>query len=444
MSAEDQQSPSPSSNGEVISGEPLFKPKASPEEPPLFILPSNHYSISKSARVIFYYLAKLLLMFVRGGVFVELAQNKTKAQTELRVVRPAQFASRIEELGQLYRHAVVKDEPVLKKSICSEAEAKLLLGTLEAVDLLPPISMVVNSPIIIEGEDGKPTVLSNGYHAFRGGIVVTRGEKQPEIPLSKAIDELIAIIQDFHFKTPSDKARALAMMLTPALLWGGFFKNSCIPLFLVEANDSQAGKGYLLHLVAAIYGETLTPRAPRKGGVGSFDEDFNAALLKGKPFILFDNLRDKLDSPHIESFITARGTFSVRTPHRAAVDIDVSNYVLVATSNGFDTTQDLKNRILCLRILKRPPSYTFGACDGKDVLTYVQAHQSFYLGCVFSVVRYWLENGKQRSDEMRHSFRDWAQTLDWILQNAFGDKIGGGLMDEIQGDLLDGASDLFL
>jgi hypothetical protein len=67
-------------------------------------------------------------------------------------------------------------------------------------------------------------------------------------------------------------------------------------------------------------------------------------------------------------------------------------------------------------------------------LTHVREEQSYYLGCVFSVVKYWLENGKRRTDETRHSFREWAQTLDWILQNAFKDKIGGDLIDGVRAD----------
>ena len=442
MISEEQQSPSPSSHSECTHGAPLFRMPITPKKPH-FILPSHQQSIRDAARPIFEELGKSLVMYVRGGAFVEVAENQLKKHLELREIRPHQFASRVEAVGQLYKWIMGKEKPVLIPTPCSKTTAELLMGTAEALELLPKISMVVDSPIIKEGEDSKPYVLACGYHKFGGGIVVTRGEQPPDVPFSEATDALTKLIQDFDFETPADMTRALAIMLTPALLWGGFLQNACIPMFLVEANDSQAGKGYLLHLIATIYGETLIPRAPRKGGVGSFDEDFNAALLKGKPLILFDNLRDAIDSPHIESFITARGSFSVRTPHRAAVDIDVSNYVLLATSNGFGTTKDLENRLLRLRILKRPSSHRFKSFNGKDVLTHVQEKQSYYLGCVFSIVRYWLENGKQRTGEMRHSFRDWAQTLDWILQNAFKDKISGGLMDGVRADEAAGEIDLF-
>lgn len=430
MSSKKQQSLSPSPESKVILENAMYKPQIRGEL--RFVLPSHEWTISQSANEIFQQLRKQRLMFLRADEIVELVRNRLKECLDIVAVKPDRFPSAIEVLGLILKWTKPKNKWVLSPSHCSEALAKQLLAASAAREILDTISMIVKCPIIVQGKDGKIRILSRGYHAFGGGIVVTQGIEPPDVPLVEAIDSLLELLCDFQFETPSDIKRALAMMLTPALLWGGFLKDACIPLFLVEANDSQAGKGYLLHLLAAIYGETLIPRAPRKGGVGSFDEDFSSALFKGHPLIMFDNLRDQLDSPHIESFLTARGSFSVRTPHRAAVDIDVRNYILMATSNNFKTTTDLENRLLRLRILKRPSSHRFKSFGGKDVLPYVQEHQSYYLGCVFSVVRHWIENGRPRTKEARHSFREWAQTLDWILQNVFKDKVGGRLMDTAQ------------
>jgi hypothetical protein len=35
------------------------------------------------------------------------------------------------------------------------------------------------------------------------------------------------------------------------------------------------------------------------------------------------------------------------------------------------------------------------------------------------VIREWHLCGKPRTDETRHDFREWSQTLDWIVQNIF-------------------------
>jgi hypothetical protein len=44
-------------------------------------------------------------------------------------------------------------------------------------------------------------------------------------------------------------------------------------------------------------------------------------------------------------------------------------------------------------------------------------NQAYYLGCVFAIVQAWLEAGKPRTNERRHDFREWSQSLDWIVQN---------------------------
>ena len=46
--------------------------------------------------------------------------------------------------------------------------------------------------------------------------------------------------------------------------------------------------------------------------------------------------------------------------------------------------------------------------------------QSTFLGAVFSIITAWIAAGKPRTQETRHDFREWCQTLDWIVQNLLG------------------------
>jgi hypothetical protein len=40
-------------------------------------------------------------------------------------------------------------------------------------------------------------------------------------------------------------------------------------------------------------------------------------------------------------------------------------------------------------------------------------------GCLETMSEEWYRGGRLRSGELRHDFRDWCQTLDWIVQNLF-------------------------
>ena len=115
--------------------------------------------------------------------------------------------------------------------------------------------------------------------------------------------------------------------------------------------------------------------------------------------------------------MTSERAFPVRVPHRGEMMIDPSRFFIFVSSNGFETTRDFANRSSIIRIRKRPQSASFRAYPEGDLLTHVRALQPYYLGCVFAVVRAWLAEGKPQTQESRHDFRDWACTLDWIVQN---------------------------
>lgn len=49
----------------------------------------------------------------------------------------------------------------------------------------------------------------------------------------------------------------------------------------------------------------------------------------------------------------------------------------------------------------------------------MKANQPYFLGCVFAVIREWIEFDKPRTSVVEHDFKEWAQTLDWIVQHTF-------------------------
>jgi hypothetical protein len=71
---------------------------------------------------------------------------------------------------------------------------------------------------------------------------------------AEAADTLLGLLDEFEFATPADMSRAIAAVLSPALKGLGTVRVH-FPVFIIEANDSQAGKGFLLDLTHAIYRE---------------------------------------------------------------------------------------------------------------------------------------------------------------------------------------------
>ena len=253
-------------------------------------------------------------------------------------------------------------------------------------------------------------VLGRGYHATMGGLLIEAGDLPPRVPLDESVAALVRLVDEFDFAGEGDRSRALAAFLTPAMRMGGFLPCN-VPIDAGEADQSQSGKGYRHQLVCEIYREAAYVVTSRSGGVGSSDESFAAALVAGRPFVCLDNFRGKMDSQHLESFLTAPGLFSARVPCRPEMQIDPRRFLLQLSSNGFQSTADLANRSSICRIRKRP-GYRY-----RDTLGELQRRQSYFLGCVFSVITAWIESGKPVTAESRHDFWQWAQPLDWIVQN---------------------------
>jgi hypothetical protein len=381
-----------------------------------FLLPNDHCAISDAARAIFDVIGPTNTLFVRGGVVVELFREKDG--DSLKILRPEAFRSRIEryEHQLLARRLDGNGKLVFGPKRCPEETAKALLATREAIELLPSVTVLSRSPIIINKGDGE--ILRKGYHSENGGILILQEINLPEIVIGEAVPALTALLNEFQFQTTADHARGLAAFITPALNMGGFFA-STIPVDIAEADLSQSGKTYRQKVVRAIYGEPAYPIARKSGGVGSLDESLSAALISGRPFITFDNVRGKLDSQFLEMITTFGAPVTARVPHRGEVFVNASNVTFQVTSNGLETTRDLANRSSIVRIKKRV-HFAFKEFPEGDLLRHVESNRAYYLGCVFSVIREWIRNGKPRIRETRHDLKEWAGILDWICQKVFG------------------------
>lgn len=335
-----------------------------------------------------------------------------------------ELCARFPDHFDLYVWRQHKDGPQLRPDATISMEiGKQLLASTPLRDRLRPINRILRQPGLVR-RNGNLETLHPGYNPENGGTIVVKKEEIPLIAYEIACSELKALIEDFDFHTPSDRSRALATMLTPALRFGGLIAGN-IPFNVVEATGeptgSQTGKTYLVNMITAIYGEQASVVTQRKGGVGSFDESLSECLVKGSPFISIDNARGRIDSTTLESLVTPGGTYTARIPNRGSIPIDPQNFIFNLTSNGAEMTIDLANRFSVVRLRKRPPGYQWKKWElshGRtgDVMAYIQENQLRLLGCIHAIVRHWHQAGSLSTQETRHSFREWGGILDWIVR----------------------------
>lgn len=368
-------------------------------------LPGGAVGITETASHLGILLQPLKRYYVRGGVVCRLFGHGSLEQ-----VKPAAFASAIEKVAQPVKVVHTKNGQQTVCSTCSESTARLLLECDGLKNMLPPLTLVAKCPVLLER--GKTLATISGYDRETG--ILAQGDEPAPMDFTEASALLNWLLKDFHFAGPPDKSRALAAMITPALVMGGLIMGR-VPMDLGEADASQTGKGYRNKITAAIYNDKPQVVSSRKSGVGGLDEAFDAALIGGNVFISLDNIRGRIDSPAIESFCT-EDTYLARASRTMQTPIDPRKVVLMFTSNRADITTDLANRISCVRLLKQPMSYQYPRFPEGDLLAFVRAHQPQVLGAVFAIVRAWHAAGKPRTGETRHDFREWAQVMDWIVR----------------------------
>ena len=387
----------------------------------VWVLPNDHRTITHAAAQIFSEIAPTRTIFTRGGTVVEVVRSPDGA-AELSPLTPDEFRSRLERYGpklMAWRYTEDRAKALVQK-LCSVDSAKAILGTVEARKLLPPISVVTRCPVITCDGEGRLVVAAGGYHEAGGGILVTGEIKPTESSLDQAKVALGMMLQDFDFVTPGDRSRAMAAIITPAMKMGRLISGFC-PIDIAEATESQSGKGFLHRLIRAVYGEPTRLVTRKDGGVGGTDESISAALISGRPFIEIDNIRGRVESQFLEATLTNDGLIPCRVPHRAEVLVDASRVTFMATSNGMESTRDLANRASITRIRKRPHGHKFAAFPEGELMEHVKANPGYFLGAVFTVIREWQGAGAKRSQTPRHDFREWAMTLDWIVQNLLGE-----------------------
>ncbi len=381
---------------------------------PEVALPGPDQPISVSAQRLGRLLAKRCTHFNRGGVVIRLSRDKA-GKPKICEVESCEARSGFEKVATLVRVTESQfDGPVTRPAICNDSQAKAILACEDFLAVLPALRLITNCPVLVERE-GELLAVS-GYDRQSG--ILADGEPAEDVGLHEASDLLSEMLSDFKFVTPSDRSRALAACITPALLMGGLLPGRAA-LDLGEADESQSGKGYRHKLTAAIYGESVQAIATSGRGVGSLEETFDTALVAGRTFISIDNIRGRVDSPKLESFLT-EDVYYARPAYTRTTAIDPRRISVMLTSNKAEVTPDLANRSSCVRIEKQPDGFEYRKYPEGDIVEHVRANQPRYLGAVFAIVRAWHAAGKPSTNDRRHDFRAWAGVLDWIVQNLFG------------------------
>lgn len=135
----------------------------------------------------------------------------------------------------------------------STHHATLLIASRGFLDEIPQIKATSHCPVLVERNERLEVITEFDHETG----ILAEGDKPPEMDAQKAVSLLLKILDDFDFQTPGDRSRAVAAIITPALVFSGLLGGRA-PLDMGEADHSQSGKGYRHRLTAAIH-QNQTP-----------------------------------------------------------------------------------------------------------------------------------------------------------------------------------------
>lgn len=334
---------------------------------------------------------------------------------QLHPQNPAQLVSFLDNPSRCQFQKQNLNGEAVPKSL-NEADARVFLTSwMEVPDLLQTVDVFSNVPVL--AWDGNKAVLVNQYDRALRILANTAPVVLPSP--REAVSLLAQLLCDYDFATAGDLGRAIALLLSPALVQGGFLGKGRAPLFLVEKTQAGAGGSLLLRLSCQIYGLKPHPISKTDNHDRAI-EDLSRLLLSGAGFIYFDNARGKglQNLPELESFLT-EPIFSCRAPYKHG-EADVTRRVLAVSSNGAVFSADLATRTVKLVIRKRPANYAWASYIEGSIEDHVVANKERYLGAVFSLVKDWADQGRPAGKDLTgFRFPQWERACAWILQKHF-------------------------
>lgn len=272
-------------------------------------------------------------------------------------------------------------------------------------DGIPTIERLGRAPAI--GDDLSVT-WEQGY-APRARIFVTGPMTEGELPSPEdAAAYLMSYFDSFALKYSESKADCLGLALTPYLV--SHIKGP-IPGAAFVAQQTEVGKTTLAELIHVMgTGRESTITAYPKPG--DMQKDITSILNGAPQTCIFDNIRENLDSPVLESLLTARKVQD-RTYYTQRMAEKRNNTLWMFTLNGAVASPDMQRRVIIVPLdkvhsaAKWNPNIKAQALAAYDAIAHA----------VVSLVENWKAQGCPLGPEMS-GYQEWSRVVGGILQAA--------------------------
>jgi hypothetical protein len=303
-----------------------------------------------------------------------------------------------------------------------EHVARHVLASLDHMPNLKSLRMVTHTPIA--RRDG--TILHTpGYDEASGVLYLPerglRVEAVPEEPteddLAAAVKLVLAMVQDFPFATPHDRANYLGCLLIPLI-------RSIVPppykMLIIGAPQRGSGKSLLAQIMRQLHGGVFRSEMPRE------EDELRkviTTILDGTsaPIVQFDNVSGSLKSSTMDGLLTSPVHSDRRLGATAQVTMP-NDRLWVVTGNNVLIGGDMDRRVLWSNIdadMEKPEMRPADAFAIPNLEAWVNDNRGALLAALLTMVRAWVVGGRRvKRAQTSDSFGLLTQTLQGILDHA--------------------------
>jgi hypothetical protein len=190
-----------------------------------------------------------------------------------------------------------------------------------------------------------------------------------------------------------------------------------VPMLEVRAPESQSGKSLLVKMmILALTGEEPRFHSPNFRNIEEFEKELFSLLLQGRNYVFLDDVQGKVQSSFLDSALTGY-YISKRVLGMSAMATVYTGMPFVMTANNPALSQDMKNRIYLLDILKPP--------DNKEYRHKLPEKEALEMGpdlikALFVLYNHWDKNCKRETFKERRiaGFAEWSAVIGGILASV--------------------------
>jgi hypothetical protein len=233
-------------------------------------------------------------------------------------------------------------------SISAELAAKIIVSD-DFRDALRPLRAVIPVRLPVWGDDDQTTVrlLPSGYDPATQTLTLDELPYADDMHEDEAWDWLQEVYGGFPFAEAGEgvkEKRSFGVQIGAhfAVYCRNLLAGGARPVFCYQGNQPGVGKSVLSRMaIAPVFGEVAIQAFPAKEE--ELGKLLTASAAEGVPILYFDNIRGRLASSELESFVTS----PVRTGRRLGVSgtITAPNTAQIfLTGNGLSLSPDLARR----------------------------------------------------------------------------------------------------